>query len=303
MTGRKTIHPIRALLIYVLVVFIGGALVAPWLFKLAVALAPHSDIVHKPFHRWVDRSLLGLAVIGLWPLLRSLGATSWREVGLVNPLGQWKSLLNGFTLGFVSLAIAACLVLAGHGRQLNPHLSASELAKGLLGAAGTAAVVSVIEELLFRGGIFGGLRRFWDWRAALLLSSMVYAIVHFLQKAEIPGPVEWYTGLKLLPLMLRGFVDLHAVVPGFFNLTFVGILLGLAYQRTGTLYYSIGLHAGWIFWLKAYGLLTATIPGNTGGWFWGSEKLIDGWLVLGILAVCLGILNLQLRHKLHPLPA
>ena len=56
--------------------------------------------------------------------------------------------------------------------------------------------------------------------------------------------------------MLAGFADFHALVPGFFSLTLAGILLGLAYQRTGNLYFSIGLHAGWIFWLKTYGAFT-----------------------------------------------
>ena len=68
--------------------------------------------------------------------------------------------------------------------------------------------------------------------------------------------MAWNSGLILLPRMLGGFADFHALVPGFFNLTLAGVLLGLAYQRTGNLYFSIGLHAGWIFWLKTYGAFT-----------------------------------------------
>ena len=79
--------------------------------------------------------------------------------------------------------------------------------------------------------------------------------------------------------MLGGFADFHALVPGFFNLTLAGILLGLAYQRTGNLYFSIGLHAGWIFWLKTYGAFTTGAP-HAATWFWGTGKMIDGWLAL-----------------------
>ena len=156
-------------------------------------------------------------------------------------------------LGFFSLAAVAVLAFAFGGRNVALHLTAHKVVGGISGAAGTAAVVAMLEEILFRGGIFGGLRRVLYWPFALVISSVVYAIVHFLQRAELAGPVVWSSGLVLLPQMLAGFVDFRALVPGFFSLTLAGVLLGLAYQRTGNLYFSIGLHAGWIFWLKIYG--------------------------------------------------
>ena len=88
--------------------------------------------------------------------------------------------------------------------------------------------------------------------------------------------------------MLGGFLDFYALVPGFFSLTLVGVLLGLAYQRTGNLYFSIGLHAGWIFWLKIFGAFTADVP-HTAAWFWGTGKMIDGWLAFFVLALTLAV--------------
>ncbi len=85
---------------------------------------------------------------------------------------------------------------------------------------------------------------------------------------------------------MSGFTDLNVVIPGFFNLTLAGVLLGLAYQRTGNLYFSIGLHAGWIFWLKSYGTLTTPVA-NALPWLFGTNKLIDGWLALAVLIACL----------------
>jgi membrane protease YdiL (CAAX protease family) len=102
--------------------------------------------------------------------------------------------------------------------------------------------------------------------------------------------------------MLGGFADLQMVIPGFVNLTLAGILLGLAYQRTGNLYFSIGLHAGWIFWLKFYGAITAPVPAAS-QWFWGTQKLIDGWLALIVLAFALLALNRWLPSKPKDLPA
>jgi uncharacterized protein len=86
--------------------------------------------------------------------------------------------------------------------------------------------------------------------------------------------------------MMRGFANWEQIVPGFFNLTLAGALLALAYQRTGNLYFSIGLHAGWIFWLKSYGALTTDVP-NANAWLWGTGKMIDGWLALVVLSLTL----------------
>jgi membrane protease YdiL (CAAX protease family) len=278
-------RPIRALVIYLVAVFIGGSLLAPWLWCLAQSVASPA-IAQAPFHRFVDRSFLVIALAGLWPLLRALGATSWRELGFVSPFGQFKRLGGGLLLGFGSLALLAFFVLASHQRGWMHPLSAGKIAGTLLGAMGTAVLVATLEEILFRGGVFGGLRRILHWTIALGLSSASYALVHFLQRAELTGPVHWNSGLVLLPQMLAGFLDLHRLAPGFFNLTLAGVLLGLGYQRTGNLYFSIGLHAGWIFWLKIYETFTvAAAPGPS--WFWGTGKMIDGWLAFFVLLATL----------------
>ncbi len=286
-------RPVVALAIFAMVVFVGGALLAPWLYWLFHALRPDNTI---PFHRFENRAFLGLGLTGIWPLVRSLNLNSWRAVGITSLTGQWHRVRAGFLLGFASLAVVAVIALAAHGRALKLDLSAGQWAGKLAGAAATAVGVAVLEELLFRGAIFGALRQACDWRVALVSSSMVYAIVHFFEKAEITGPIHWYSGLELLPKMLAGFGDLQMVIPGFFNLTLAGIMLGLAYQRTRNLYFSIGLHAGWIFWLKFYGLATNPMPGAP-EWIWGTQKLIDGWLALAVLIVAAGWLPKMLSEK------
>jgi len=277
-------RPVLALGIYIAAVFLGGALIAPGLYWVTQA-SGFTHLAASPFHRFVNRSLLGIALLGLWPLLRNLGARSGKDVGLALP--GWKQLSAGFTLGFISLAIVAVTALGTGARA--PASTYHHLAQKLAGAALTALAVGTVEEILFRGGIFGALRRNMNWVIALIVSSMIYALVHFLESPRQAGPVFWYSGLELLPRMLEGFVHWQQLVPGFFNLTIAGALLALAYQRTGNLYFSIGLHAGWIFWLKSYGVVTREAPGaNT--WIWGGNKLIDGWLAFFVLSSTLLLL-------------
>ncbi len=288
----------RSLLIYVGAVLLGGALLAPWLYWLAQWAAEQSpaftNLAGQPFHRYVNRSVLGLALAGLWPFLRGLGANSWAAVGLVHPAGHGGRLAAGFALGFGSLAVVAVLAVGLGARKFSAPESASVWVTLLGKASLTAAVVSVLEEVLFRGALFGALRQAHGWMKALLTSSAVYALVHFFQKPPPPTDITWLTGLAVLPRMMRGFVEVEMLVPGFFTLTLAGAILALAYQRTGNLYTSIGLHAGWIFWLKFYGAVTVAQPGAN-VWFWGTAKMIDGWLALLVLASVLGFMAFVFR--------
>jgi membrane protease YdiL (CAAX protease family) len=298
-------RPLRALIIYIAVIFIGGALLAPWLYRLAQLFQqPFPQVADIPFHRFLDRSFMLIALAGVWPIVRSLGATSWRDLGLMPPYGQWKKLFGGLLLGFLTLAVVAGIAIGCGPRSLATGMDAHKVVAAIFGAMATAVLVGVLEEILFRGGIFGGLRRVLYWPYALLISSMIYALVHFLQLAEAAGPIGWDSGLLTLPRMLSGFTDIRVFLPGFFNLTIVGVLLGLAYQRTGNLYFSIGLHAGWVFCMRIYSQLTVQAP-QTSTWFWGTGKMTDGWLVFLALAITLIIfkfLPLDQRRPHYAIP-
>jgi uncharacterized protein len=277
-------RPIRLLLIYFVLVFVGGALLAPWLFWFALGLAAHwppfGKLASSPFHRFVDRALLGAALLGLWPLLRSCRMLHWRALGLNAGRRSLAGVAFGFLLGFGSLACVALLAISLGGRSFNAVHSSGQIMGHVFSAALTAIIVSILEELLFRGALFGILRKALSWPMALVLSSAVYALAHFMQKTDSSGPVDWLSGLALLPKM---FQSGPPFIPAVFTLFVAGAILALAYQRTSTLFFSMGLHSGWIFWLKFYGFLTVNGP-RANPSIWGTDRLIDGWLALPILA-------------------
>jgi hypothetical protein len=281
-------RPIRPLLIYFAVVFLGGALLAPWLYWLAQWAAGHwaalAGLAASPFHRFLDRSLLALALICLWPLARGGGLRSWRALGFGWPRRSAWRILQGLALGWASLAGVALLALACGASDFIPARSAAEFFHHLLDATLVAVVVALMEELVFRGALFGLLRQSMPWPAAVVVSSAVYAAVHFIKKNEAPLPLQWNSGLALLWQML---CHPPPLIPAFLTLFVAGSILALAYQRTGALYFSIGLHAGWIFSLKSCGFFCR--PSGPSSSFWGTDALIDGWLSFLVLSVILAV--------------
>jgi uncharacterized protein len=282
---------LRALVIYLVCVFLGGALVAPWLYWLAVGLAAHFSFFAKlaanPFHRFVDRAFLGIALLGLWPLLRSCRILGWGELGL-KPRGRaLADIFLGLLLGFASLASVAVIAVLCGGRHFNLAQEDAHFARHIVDAATAAFVVAIIEEILFRGALFGILRKSLEWPAALVISSAVYALAHFLQKADAPGPITWLSGLELLPKMFQGGPPF---VPAVLSLFVAGAALALAYQRTGALFFSMGLHAGWIFWVKSFSFLTVQTP-KSSPVIWGSNWLVDGWLALPLLGAVFWVVS------------
>lgn len=289
-------RPLRALVIYFAFVFLGGALIAPWLWHFAQLFAHEfPKIAAAPFHRYLDRAFLILAIIGIWPLMQALGATSPQEVGIVPPYGQEKRLFGGIALGIVSFAVVAGIEIVCGARSFNSTATAHQAISAILFAFGAAIVVSVVEEILFRGAIFGGLRRVFGWLIALIVSSLIFALLHFLKRADIVGSVNWNSGLILLAKLF----DFHGFIPEFLSLTLVGVILALAYQRTGNLYFPVGLHGGWVFVLKIFDALTIQSP-NSMNSFWGSAKMVDGWLAFLILIATLIVFKFLPLEKRPP---
>jgi membrane protease YdiL (CAAX protease family) len=292
--GRRG-RPLLALALFLVAVFVGGALLAPWLHEALQALAPGTKLARTPFARIVNRALLLMALLGIPFYVRASGIRRWADVGVDPRRLLWRRVAAGFAVGFFSLAGVCGIALAAGARTLSPR-TPGQLAGQFAGALATALFVAVVEELLFRGAIYGALRRAMPWGAALVVSSAIYAIVHFMARPDNPPEIHWLSGLQVLPSMLAGMLEPGGLVPAFVNLTLAGMVLGLAYHFTGDILTSIGIHAGWIFWLKFYSYLTRAVPG-TDTIFWGTRKLVDGWLAFVALVVVLGIVMVVARRR------
>lgn len=296
--ARQT-SPVAAIILYLLFVFLGAALIAPRLYASAQFLVGISHrfsfLADPPFHRFVSRCLILLAIIGLPSLLRALGLRSASVLGFKWNTRHRVEAVQGFGWAFVSLALLAALFATFEVRLLNLDHNPARWIQHLKNAAIAAILVSLFEEILFRGAIFGSLRQRRSFVSAALISSAVYALLHFLERPEHLGRVHWDSGLAVLGQMLAGFTNFDAMIPAFINLMLVGALLALVFERTGSILFPIGMHAGFVFWVKTLNFVTDPTKREVSA-FWGSDKIIDGWAA----SLALVLILLLLERTLPP---
>ncbi len=285
----------KAIGLYAIVVVVLGALFAPWLFWVVQWTATHVAaakwLTEYPFRRVFDRSVMIVALVGLWPLLRSVGIRSWSAVGYVRAPGWWKHVLAGFAIGLGSLVVALAISIAFGVRSLAVDRSAGEIVGAVLRYALVGIVVALIEETFFRGALQGAFQRGMNVTAAVILTSLIYSALHFLKPKGVhiaADAVTWRSGFACLAgIATRSFAERDVLV-GLVTLFLAGCILGLAYAKTRALYLSIGLHAGWVL-------------ANESARRLGAGKIIEDPIAWPVLAVLLAFVAWLCTAKLKPL--
>ncbi len=286
----------KAIGLYAVVVIVVGVLFAPWLFWTVQWLAAHVGAVHRlanySFRRVFNRSLMIVALAGLWPLLRSVGLRTWPEVGYVRTRRWWRHVLIGFGLGLGSFLLAIAIsIMLGH-RSLATDKSLGEFAGAVLRYTVVGLVVALIEETFFRGAIQGVFQRGMNVVLAVIVASAIYSVLHYVKPrgADIaPGQITWNSGFIYLgEIGQRSFAKRDDVI-GFVTLFLAGCILGLAYAKTRALYLPIGLHAGWV------------LANESARWLDAGAIIEDmtTWPVLALLLVIVGWLCTTKLKPLH----
>ena len=285
----------KAIGLYAVAVILLGALLAPWLFWALQGLAAHfssfGSLAHQPFHRIFDRALLIVAFAGLWPLLRTIGFRSWQDVGYVKARGWSRQIIIGFTLGLGSFLLVAVIAVAVGSRAVNLGKSAAQIVGAIFRYLLTGIVVALIEETFFRGALQGAFQRGMNVVVAVMLASMIYSGLHFVKPNRVNIPanqVTWSSGVTCLVGSVTRSASERDVLVGFVTLFLAGCILGLAYVKTKALYFSIGLHAGWV------------LANEFARWL-GAYQIIEDKIAWPVLAVLLGLVAWLCRNKLKPL--
>lgn len=196
-----------------------------------------------------------------------LRAASGSPAGDVRTRGSWPAAALQITVG----CLLAFGMLCGLGAILDaagafvPKASPVTLGKLLSKILLPAAAASLLEEWLFRGVLLGLWLRSVRPATACLGTALLFAFLHFLEPAEgtfIKDPAQALAGFDLLGKILLHFTDPLFFVTDFATLLAGGLILAWARVRTGALWFSIGLHAGWIMIFKGFNLLYQISPGH-----------------------------------------
>jgi uncharacterized protein len=120
-----------------------------------------------------------------------------------------------------------------------------------------AIAIGIIEEGFFRAFLLAGMRRDFGPRIALLASSAMYSVVHLVR-----SPAHYYltgfhpcAGLHNLAASAAQLGHPIVAAPTLVGLFLLGMVLGEAFIATGTVWFSIGLHAGFVLGAKTWPLI------------------------------------------------
>ena len=244
-------------LIYLVCVIALGALLAPPLFWGAQSLAAHGifpALGGFKFAKFFDRAALIAAVLLLWPLIRSLRVSGWRDLGLAPDVRWALHWIGGFAIAAFAVAIMAFAYVGTGVYRLRPNVEWGRLPL----IAISAVTVGFLEEALFRGAIFGLLRRTMKPYAALFWVTALFAIAHFLKPDDRfdSGAIGWLSGFALVPHVFHQFAETTTLLAGFTTLFALGWLCGDATLRTRSLWLSSGLHTGVVFVKMSFAVIS-----------------------------------------------
>ncbi len=234
------------------------------------------------FGRVHRRVFLLVALVAIVGARRWLGGVPL--LGVRGDEGRLRALGLGLAAGIVSWSAFLLLLLAAGRRTLDAEPAAQWLT-ALPAAVVTALLVGLVEETALRGYLLGGLAREMPRVAAVLLSSALYSVLHFM-RAEVPvqvGRTSPGIGLEALLAHLGPLAD-PAVLGPFVGLSLVGVVLGYVYLWSRSLPLAIGVHAGWVLLIRLDGLVFLEPLGQRG--VYGKDGVlagVGGWLFLLLL--------------------
>ncbi len=219
------------------------------------------ESMNKGPHKLINITAKLIAIPGFILLLRHHATASKQGFGYALPRPEFiRDIFRGWLAGFLILALLSIALYIFGIRVMKPLPVdlGSFLLKTLLTALIGGVLIGFIEETFFRGGIFGVLRKYNSFLVTMILSSLLYAGVHFIRPLPLSGGegFAWYSGLQMLSGAFDQYSDWHTF-DSFLALFGLGAFFAVVRERTGNIAYLIGLHAGFVFVIKTVRKFTA----------------------------------------------
>ena len=195
----------------------------------AAAFGEASVAANAVLTQWLT---LAATLIATFVMLRRVEKLPWSTIGLGRSAATPPVLIKGIVLGALAIGVASLLLVAVQQLRI---VSAPD--GSWWGTAGRATAVllpaAFFEELFIRGYVFSVLRRMAGWKLALIVTSVVFGLLH----AANPG------------------ADAQSIL----SVTVAGFFLGAVFLATGSLYAAGAAHFAWN-WVMA-GLFHTPVSG------------------------------------------
>jgi uncharacterized protein len=238
-----------------------GAIVA---YPVFIALAQFNEL---PFHKVISRTTLFSGFLFSILYLKYCGLLSKQGLAWnTGRLSKRRMFLSAFISGAAILILLDGILIFLGIYQFDPHVdwNVATLGRFFVKALFAGILVGFIEEVLFRGALFGGLKKQSNASIALVVTSLVYAAVHFLKYRAVPDSVEisWFTGVEIFPAALFRFSN-PVTIDSFITLFILGVLFAFIRIRSESIISCIGLHAGIVTALKFFNYITNFAGGTS----------------------------------------
>lgn len=250
---------------------IGALIAGADLNNILIQKTSEQDLIMSFF------SLIGTLLL-IWIFMKYLDKEKFTNLGF-DTKNRLYEFIIGIIIGAIIMTIAYLLLLfLGEINFQSVIFDFKEIIISIL----IFTIVSVMEEVVFRGYILKNLMISFNKYIALIVSSILFSLVHGLN----PN------------------IDLFSLI----NIFFAGILLGISYIHTKNLWFPIALHLSWnlfqtIFGFnvsgqKFYSLIEFSIPENNlinGGDFGFEGSILS---VIAMIVIIVGIEFFYRRQKL-----
>ncbi|HEY6803168.1 MAG TPA: CPBP family intramembrane glutamic endopeptidase [Pyrinomonadaceae bacterium] len=222
-------------------ILLGTAVRIGWaIFHATNLRVPYESVLADLISRIL---LLVVALLAGYLCARLIEGLPWRSLGLTLHRKWLWDFLFGSAIGIVSLALAVLIAKLAGGLQFT--ISGRDMALGVLRSLAGSCVLFIIaalaEEAMFRGYPLQSFSRAKLAWIGIFLTSVPFAMVHLWNPNVVPGVT-------------------------FANTALAGVWLALAYLRTRSLWFPLGVHWAWnwalgsLFGLPVSGITLVSHP-------------------------------------------